>query len=101
MWQITGFDARIALDTELDIEAGNSAQRLMEEYKNRSVILGKEIYIYPKAMGGQGPGMDKDSKQRGKPAKAIDITPEGGLLVGYSDGEQEILTTGEISIRLK
>ena len=99
----TGFDARIALDTELDIEAERETlHSLMEEYKNRSVILGKEIYIYPKAMGGQGPGMDKDGKQlEGKPAKAIDITPEGGLLVGYSDGEQEILTTGEISIRLK
>lgn len=57
----------------------------MQEYKARSVILGKEIYVLKK--GGQ------------IPAVALDIDENAALLVRYSDGSTEKLSSNDISIR--
>lgn len=55
----------------------------LDEYRKRSVCLGKEISVY------------------GKTAKALEIDNRCRLLVEYADGKQEYLSTGEISIKLK
>lgn len=55
----------------------------LDEYRKRSVCLGKEISVY------------------GKTAKALEIDDKCRLLVEYADGKQEYLSTGEISIKLK
>ena len=55
----------------------------LDEYRKRSVCLGKEISVYSKT------------------AKALEIDNRCRLLVEYADGKQEYLSTGEISIKLK
>ena len=55
----------------------------LNEYRKRSVCLGREISVY------------------GKTAKALEIDNKCRLKVKYADGEQEYLSTGEISIKLK
>jgi BirA family biotin operon repressor/biotin-[acetyl-CoA-carboxylase] ligase len=55
----------------------------LDEYRKRSVCLGKEISVY------------------GKTAKALEIDNRCRLKVEYADGKQEYLSTGEISIKLK
>lgn len=57
----------------------------IEEYKNRSLVIGKEIKIL-----GNPP----------ETAKAIDIDDFGGLIVQTDNGEIKTLSSGEISIRL-
>lgn len=57
----------------------------IQEYKEKSMVLGKNIQVIRK-------GVNKD-------ARALDIDEDGGLLVEYSDGTKEVLNTGEISIR--
>ncbi len=55
----------------------------LDEYRFRSVCLGKEVSVY------------------GKTAKALDIDDKCRLRVEYGDGKQEYISTGEISIKLK
>lgn len=57
----------------------------MEEYRNRSCVIGKEIRIIER---------DKQVK-----AKAIDIDNEARLIVELEDGTIKKLSSGEISIR--
>ncbi len=63
----------------------------IEEYKSRSMVLGKTVSVYK---GGYSPDA------AGVAARVLDIDENGGLKVIYSSGERETLSTGEISIRL-
>lgn len=58
----------------------------LEEYKKRSFLLGKEIYVLK--------GKETLS------AKAIDIDDRARLVVIYQDASIETLTSGEVSIRI-
>ncbi len=59
---------------------------IIEKYKKRSIVLGKNIsyekngIIYP--------------------AKALDIDPAGGLVVQNDDGTKTLLNSGEITLRI-
>ncbi len=64
----------------------NSSTSYMEEYKSRSLILGREIYYIKNGIKYY--------------ATAIDFTENGGLIVKKSDSSVETLTSGEISLRL-
>lgn len=57
----------------------------IEEYKNRSAALGKEIEV-----------LGHENIRYGK---AIDIDESGGLVISLENGENEILNSGEISIK--
>lgn len=57
----------------------------IDEYKRRSMVIGKEIEV----------SYDK------KTVFAIDIDKNGGLVVKYNDGRIKTLSSGEISIRIK
>ena len=57
----------------------------LEEYRKSLCMLRKRILVIK--------GEEK------KTAVALDVSAEGGLLVRYPDGKQELLTGGEISIR--
>jgi len=65
----------------------------LEEYRQRSGLLGKEILVYP-------PGIQDES---GVSAQALDIDRDGGLVVRYLDGPKlgltETLSGGEVSVR--
>ncbi|MCL1810185.1 MAG: biotin--[acetyl-CoA-carboxylase] ligase [Clostridiales bacterium] len=62
----------------------------IDEYRRRSMVLRKNVRVYR--------NIKSDEYLN---ATAIDISDEGGLIVIYSDGRKDTLTTGEISIRLK
>lgn len=64
----------------------NSSTSYIEEYKSRSLILGKEIYYIKNGIRYY--------------ATAIDFTENGGLIVQNDDSTIEILTSGEITLRL-
>ena len=62
-----------------------SSHSFITEYKEHSILLGKEIDV-----------IDGENQKR---AKAVDIDEQGGLVVEYPDGKRQILHTGEVSIR--
>lgn len=64
---------------------GLEARSYMREYKARSIILGKDIYVLKK--GEQ------------IPAVALDIDENAALLVRYTDGSVEQLSSNDVSIR--
>ncbi len=57
----------------------------LEEYRNRSVVLGEEVTI-----------IEGQQSSRGK---AVGISPKGALLVRNANGDLRELSSGEISIR--
>lgn len=54
-------------------------------YKQKSMVVGKDVLV-----------LRNNQKQK---ARALEITNESGLLVEYENGTQEVLTSGEVSIR--
>lgn len=75
----------------LELAEDLESRTFIKEYRELSLVNGKMISIYK---GGFSP--DKT----GTPARVLDIDDNGGLVVLYSNGQQEILSSGEISIRL-
>lgn len=59
---------------------------LIEEYRRRSMILGRDVHCF-------GGGVDIY-------ARAVDIDSSGGLIVESESGERHTLTSGEISLRI-
>lgn len=62
-------------------------REFMEDYKKRSFLIGKEIDVHS--------GNDI------YPAKVLGIDENAGLEIELSDGTKKILTTGDVSVRLK
>lgn len=77
------FIARIATELISCIEG----EAYMDYYRSRSLVLGKEINCI------------KDGVMT--PATAISIDDAGALLVRLGDGSEQILNTGEISVRVR
>lgn len=69
----------------LSVAENLSSPQLIEEYKRRSCVLGKDILV-----------MAPDSTRQ---ATALDINEEGHLIVKYADGTISSLNSGEITIR--
>lgn len=61
------------------------SKEFIEDYKEKSIVIGRDIYI-----------LSNNSKTK---AKAIDIDEQGGLIVLTEDGVVKTLNSGEISIR--
>ena len=59
----------------------------MEEYRRRSNVIGRQVEVH---RGGEH-----------YPALAVDISPEGDLIVRRPDGSEESLYSGEISLKLR
>ncbi len=72
----------------LDIASDIEARDFIDEYRQSSMITGKNINVI---------------KTGREPAAAFaeDIDNNGALIVRYPDGQIEALTTGEVSIRLR
>lgn len=68
----------------------------LKEYRDRSMILGRRIRIFPGGASGNHPDI---SDHGFRVARALDIASNGGLVVQYEDGTVETLTTGEVSVR--
>lgn len=73
-------------------------QKLLRDYKSRSMILGQPILIY-----GTSQSALPENGGRGIKARAIDINENGGLVVEYLEGamklQKETITSGEVTIR--
>ena len=100
MGAVEGDYSRSALAAEIISRTLHFSETLeertfIEAYKKKSIVLGKTIRVYK-----GGLSTDPAKQRTGVPAKVLDIDNDGGLMVIYSDGTRETLSTGEISIRL-
>jgi len=77
----------ICEEAEKVFDAGFTAEMAITEYKQRSVVIGREITVHR-----------QDEQVR---AAALDICEDGSLLVRTEDGMTGKLRGGEISIRVK
>ena len=81
--------------------AGNSsdtdcggAGSYMKTYRDKSILIGEDVNVYRGSYR-----QDPTKEMEGIPARVRGIDDEGGLIVVWDDGSEEILTTGEVSIR--
>lgn len=79
----------------LDLMESIEDRNFIDTYKEKSLVLGKTVKVF-KGVYSKNP----DEELSSRPAKVFDIDENGGLVVIYSDGTMETLTSGEISIRL-
>ena len=87
--------------TNLDFDSDIIRKELISEYKEYSVVIDRDIFIYKRPYGGRGPGLDDEGNTiPGIPAHVSDITDDGGLQVEYSNGSTEVFTTSEITLRI-
>ncbi len=75
------------IDNFFEVYSPLENKDFLNEYKNRSIVIGKDIYVL------------KNNEKIS--AKAIKIDDQCRLKVRYPDGSEELLPTGEISIKLK
>ena len=71
----------------LDIVADLKDKSYIEEYKARSMVLGREVTF-------SGGGFEAET------GRAIDIDGDGGLVVRLPDGTEKTLRSGEITLRV-
>ena len=74
---------------EEDKKSAAAHRKIIEEYKNASLLIDKKITVFP-LIG------DKKSSYK---ATAIDIDENAGLVVKLSDGETRTLHSGEVSLK--
>ncbi len=67
------------------VEDAIRSKSFLDEYRQRSMVLGREIYVLGK---------------ENEILKAVDIDERGSLVTETKGGEQRVLFSGEISIRL-
>lgn len=66
----------------------------MQEYRRRSILLGKRITVHDAAR-------DTARTGEGKAATCLDIDGEGGLIIRYENGEHAVLRAGEVTLSLR
>ncbi len=68
-----------------DFLASGSIEASLKICRDNSILLGKDVRII--------------SRQKESTARAVDISPEGELVVQYEDGRTELIVSGEVSVR--
>lgn len=66
---------------------GLSERKFMSEYKKRSFLIGKDVDVH--------------TGSRIYSASVLDIDENAGLVLMLPNGQKEILTAGEVSVRIK
>ena len=74
------------LDCFWDYYQRLQAREFLEEYRSLSVVTGRDIYVI--SGGGE------------KPARALSIDDDCGLVVEYENGDAGVLRSGEVSVRV-
>ncbi|MBQ8589332.1 MAG: biotin--[Firmicutes bacterium] len=74
-----------------------TSREFLNEYRSRSMVLGRKVRIFPKGPVGSNP---ERNFENGETVTALDISEDGGLMIRRDNGTVETLTTGEISLRL-
>lgn len=80
--------AACIIDEFLAIADHIEDRTFMDYYREHSIIIGQDINIL---RIGKEP----------EPAHAVGIDDNGGLMVRYDDGTEEVITSGEVSIRIR
>ncbi|MDR3311918.1 MAG: biotin--[acetyl-CoA-carboxylase] ligase [Spirochaetaceae bacterium] len=70
----------------------NLRPAMLEEYRRRSLILGREVTVHPLA------GVSADGEDGSYRARAVAITDDAALVVQTPDGGQRVLQAGEVSL---
>ena len=73
----------MVIDNFFDVYNNFDNKEFLNEYRKRSIVLGKDLYVSDKI------------------AKALEIDDCCRLKVKYRDGSEEYISSGEISIKLK
>lgn len=79
--------AYILNEVEGMYDAFDSDEAFLEAYRSRSAVLGREVKVL------------KNGQERR--AAALNIAPDGGLIVRYADGITEKLSGGEVSLDIR
>lgn len=87
--------AAAVISKTLDLMDSIESREFIKSYKERSIVIGKSVNVF-KGVYRTNPEDDLSSS----PARVLDIDENGGLVVLYSDGSQETLISGEISVKL-
>lgn len=74
------------LNRFMDYYGHGDGKNYVEKYRERSLVIGKEILV-----------LKRDGSRK---AKALDVDQDCHLLVEYEDGTREKLSSGEISVRV-
>ncbi len=70
------------------------ATDFLDGYRARMLLLGKSVLVYDALT-------DREKQGKGTPARALDVTESGALLVEYEDGRREALSAGEVTLKTK
>lgn len=65
----------------------------LEDYRRRSYLDGKRVFVHNAAI-------DTAKTGEGVPATVLGVTADGALSVRYEDGREEVLSAGEVTLRL-
>lgn len=79
----------------LDLMETIEDRAFIKAYREKSLVIGKSVKVYKGTYQ-----VNPTDEIPSRPARALDIDENGALVVLYSDGTQEHLTSGEVSIRL-
>lgn len=79
----------------LDYTDNLESRAFIGPYRDKSNVIGKTVKVYKGRYN-----ISPEDEIPGIPAKVLDIDDNGCLVVMYTDGTREALSTGEISIRL-
>lgn len=87
------YDVKNKTDIKISsVPQGTISRSYIEEYKKRSIVIGKEVTI-----------LTPDHEQIEGPhskATVVDINDDCHLLLRYEDGTEEFMSSGEISVRM-
>jgi BirA family biotin operon repressor/biotin-[acetyl-CoA-carboxylase] ligase len=78
----------------LDFAADIESRSFIKPYKDMSMVIGENVKVYKGKYK-----INPDDEVPGIPARVLDIDDDGCLVVLYSNGTQEVLASGEITIR--
>jgi len=74
------------LDHFWDFYKDLPARAFLDEYRELSIVTGREVFV-----------LSGESK---RPARALAIDDDSGLLVQYENGDTEVLRSGEVSVKV-
>lgn len=87
--------AAAVLNELYELYDGLAARTFLEDYKRWSNVLGREVRF------SSGNTVAEDGKKGSwQYGTAVDIDCDGGLVVRLKDGEEQVLRTGEITLRV-
>ncbi len=87
--------AAAVLNELYELYDGLADRTFLKDYKKWSYVLGKEIKF-----SSNYTVVEEEADQEWQYGKAVDIDRDGGLVVRMENGEEQVLRTGEITLRV-